>query len=128
MGKKQVAERRNLDGLKWGGICLLWILSFVAYYFFTVIPIPFKIIGWIIVILVSVAVLMATVQGKSFVLFAKSAYVELQKVVWPTRKEAGQIALIVVLVVFLAGMILWGVDSVVMWGIGKITLLTGEQT
>lgn len=126
MSKKQDLERRNLDGLKWGGVSFLWILSFAAYYFFVAVPFSLKIIAWIVVAAVSVLILRATAKGRSIERFIKDAYVELQKVVWPTRKEAGQIALIVMLVVFLTGIVLWGIDSVVMWCIGKITLLTGE--
>ncbi len=126
MAKKQELEPKNLDGVKWGGIGLLWIAFFFAYYFFTTIPFMFKIITGLVVVAISLATLMTTIKGKSIISFVKSAYSELHKVVWPTRKETGQIALIVVLVVLLTGLILWGVDSVVMWGIGKITLLTGE--
>lgn len=123
MSKKQIVAPSNQDGLKWGGVFFLWALSFFAYYYFATIPTPLKAIGWIVVLLVSALILMTTVRGKSIVRFTKEARVELQKVVWPTRKEAGQITLIVILVVFLAGIFLWSVDSGVMWFIGKITQL-----
>jgi preprotein translocase subunit SecE len=126
MAKKQELEPKNLDGIKWSGIGLLWILFIVSYYAFTAVPFVFKIVTAVIIVAISITTLMTTIKGKSIVSFVKSAYVELQKVVWPTRKEAGQIALIVILVVLLTGLILWGVDSVIMWSIGKITLLTGE--
>lgn len=121
MSKKQVVVKSNQDGLKWGGIFLLWVLSFAAYYFFSTVPGAIKAIGWIIVICVSLLTLMTTAKGKSIFSFMKDAHVELRKVVWPMRKEAGQITLIVILVVFLAGIFLWGVDSAVIWCIGKIT-------
>lgn len=126
MAKKQELEPKNLDGIKWGAISLLWIVFFVAYYVFTTVPFVFKMAAILVLIAISIPTLMTTVKGKSIISFVKNAYVELQKVVWPTRKETGQIALIVILVVLLTGLILWGVDSVVMWGIGKITLLTGQ--
>lgn len=114
-------HRANRDNLKWGGVILLWVLSFFAYYFFAAVPGPIKAIGWIVVLFVSVMILMTTVKGQLIVKFAKEGQIELLKVVWPTRKEAGQITLIVILVVFLAGMILWGVDSIAIWGVGKVT-------
>lgn len=123
MSKKQIAEQSGKDTLKWGGVLLLWILSFAAYYFFTTIPDALKAIGWIAVLVTSVVVLMTTARGKAIVSFIKEGRVELQKVVWPTRKEAGQITMIVILVVFLAGIFLWSVDSGVMWLIGKLTQL-----
>ncbi len=123
MSKKQVAEQGSKDSLKWGGIVLLWVASFFAYYFFSAVPVPLKIIGWIVVLLISALILMTTVRGKCIAGYIKNAYVELQKVVWPTRKEAGQITIIVMVVVFLAGILLWGVDSTLIWCIGKLTQL-----
>ncbi len=123
MAKKQELEQYgNWDSLKWSGIGLLWILAFVGYYLLAV-PVLVKVIAWVVVLAVSVVTLITTEKGKSIVGFIKNASIELQKVVWPTRKEAGQIALIVILVVLLTGVILWGVDSLVIWCIGKLTLL-----
>lgn len=123
MSKKQVAERGRKDSLKWGVVSLLWVLSFVAYYFFATVPVPLKAIGWIVILIVSAIILRTTIKGQIFSGFVKESRIELQKVVWPTRKEAGQITLIVILVVFLAGIFLWGIDSALIWGIGKVTQL-----
>jgi preprotein translocase subunit SecE len=123
MSKKQVADRRKQDSLKWGSVILLWALSFLACYFFSSIPTPLKAIGWIVVVLSSSAILMKTERGEAIVAYIKESYIELLKVVWPTRKEAGQITLVVIAVVFLAGILLWGVDSMLIWFIGKVTQL-----
>jgi preprotein translocase subunit SecE len=123
MAKKQELEKGNLDAVKWGGIGLLWIVFFGCYYYFTTIPLAFRLGAGVVVAVISVLTLMTTFKGRSIKSFVKSSYIELQKVVWPTRKEAGQIALIVVLVVLLTGLILWGLDSLVMWVIGKVMLL-----
>ena len=53
----------------------------------------------------------------------KEAKIELQKVVWPTRQEAVQTTSIVMVMVTITGFVLWGIDSGMLWAIGKITHL-----
>lgn len=82
-----------------------------------------NIVIWFIWLATSLILLYFTTQGKSLIVFFNEAKVELLKIVWPTRQETVQITLIVMIVVVLAGLILWGVDSGMMWIIGKITHL-----
>lgn len=64
-----------------------------------------------------------TSSGKQVFKFAQESKVELLKVVWPTRQETIQTTTIVIVMVAVTGFILWGVDSVMMWAIAKITHL-----
>ncbi len=64
-----------------------------------------------------------TTAGKQVFKFAQESKVELLKVVWPTRQETIQTTTIVIVMVAVTGFILWGVDSVMMWAIAKITHL-----
>ncbi len=64
-----------------------------------------------------------TSKGRAIFLFAQAARLELLKVVWPTRQETIQTTGIVMIMVMLTGFILWGVDSMMMWLIAKITHL-----
>ncbi|WBV68853.1 preprotein translocase subunit SecE [Legionella pneumophila] len=64
-----------------------------------------------------------TTTGKRVFAFAQEAKVELLKVVWPTRQETIQTTTIVMVMVGLTGFILWGVDSIMMWAIAKLTHL-----
>jgi preprotein translocase subunit SecE len=74
------------------------------------------------VALAVVAVLMAlqTSSGRAAWELAKEARVEIRKVVWPTRQETSQTTLIVVVVVIFVGLILWGLDSSLSWGVQAI--------
>lgn len=65
-----------------------------------------------------------TTQGKETLDFAKESKIELQKVVWPSRQEAVQISIIVVIMVCITGLLLWGIDTSMMWVIGKVTHLS----
>ncbi|CDG85607.1 preprotein translocase, SecE subunit [Janthinobacterium agaricidamnosum NBRC 102515 = DSM 9628] len=49
--------------------------------------------------------------GREFLNFAKEAVRETKKVVWPTRKEATQITLIVFAFVLVMSIFLWGTDK-----------------
>jgi len=125
MNKKQIAEKqeKRQEALKWSAAFLLLFAAFVAQCFFKMMTMPFKAVGWVIVLISALAILSATEKGKALLVFIKEGRIELQKVVWPTRKEAVQIALIVLLVVCLAGILLWGVDSGLVWSIGHLTQL-----
>ena len=72
--------------------------------------------------LAAIAVLIAlqTTSGRAAWELAKEARVEVRKVVWPTRQETTQTTLIVVVVVIFVGIILWGLDSSLSWGIQAI--------
>ena len=53
-----------------------------------------------------------TTQGRAFWELAKGARTEIRKVVWPTRQETVQTTMLVMLVVVIAALILWFLDSV----------------
>ena len=61
-----------------------------------------------------------TRKGKLAWRFVKEARAELRKVVWPTRKETTQVAIMIVVVVVLMAIILWCVDSILMWVVSKL--------
>ncbi|TFW25804.1 preprotein translocase subunit SecE [Massilia arenosa] len=62
-------------------------------------------------LLVSAAILWTSATGRDFLNFAKEAVRETKKVVWPTRKEATQITMIVFAFVLLMAVFLWGTDK-----------------
>lgn len=72
--------------------------------------------------LLAVLVAATTVQGRAFVQLLRDANIERRKVVWPTKQETTQTTMIVVLVVFLVGLGLWGLDTFLGW---LIKLLVG---
>jgi len=60
---------------------------------------------------VAVGAVAVSEMGKDFVEFAKEAIRETKKVVWPTRKEAGQITAVVFGFVMIMAIFLWGTDK-----------------
>lgn len=105
----------------------LWIVTAVilgagiyANVYFASVPLFYRVLAGIVVAGVAAAVALQTQQGRSAWNLAKEARVEIRRVVWPTRQETTQTTLIVVVVVFLVGLLLWGLDSGLSWGIQAV--------
>ncbi|MBI3283223.1 MAG: preprotein translocase subunit SecE [Burkholderiales bacterium] len=60
---------------------------------------------------VAVVLIATSDMGRDFVAFAKESVREAKKVVWPTRKEAGQITAVVFGFVLIMAIFLWGTDK-----------------
>jgi preprotein translocase subunit SecE len=71
---------------------------------------------------VGVAVALRSASGKEFIAFAKDSYREVRKVVWPTRKEAGQTTAIVFVFVLAMAIYLWVSDKTIEWVIFSLIL------
>jgi preprotein translocase subunit SecE len=75
----------------------------------------YRVLGMLAVAIAAAMVAFQTVQGKAFWLLLKGARTEIRKVVWPTRQETVQTTMIVSLVVIVAGLLLWGLDTLLGW-------------
>jgi preprotein translocase subunit SecE len=63
-------------------------------------------------LVVAVLLLWTSATGRDFLGFAKESVRETKKVVWPTRKEATQITLVVFGFVLVMAIFLWGTDKI----------------
>lgn len=61
---------------------------------------------------VAVLLLWTSATGRDFLGFAKESVRETKKVVWPTRKEATQITMVVFGFVLVMAIFLWGTDKI----------------
>ncbi len=120
--KKIEPKRKNRDSLLWTGVALATVAAVMSVHFFHITG-PLKALVWLVWLVVSLSLAFFTDKGKQIVAFANDAITELKKVIWPTRQETVQTTSIVMLMVGLTGFVLWGVDSMMMWAIGKITHL-----
>jgi preprotein translocase subunit SecE len=69
-----------------------------------------------------VVVALLSMTGKTFIGFAKDSYREVRKVVWPSRKEAGQTTLVVFGFVIVMAIYLWGSDKTIEYVIFSLIL------
>ena len=106
-------------------LLIISMLTLAAFYVSYALKLSGPIIAiiWIFWLVSSLAIAYFSGPGKAVFEFSRQAKSELQKVVWPSRKETVQTTIIVMVMVSIAGFVLWMADSGMMWLIGKITHL-----
>jgi preprotein translocase subunit SecE len=116
------AQSNIKDIISWLAVVLVTAGAFFCTYYYSISgPVQSMLwLGWFVLTLLFGYL---TTTGKQVFIFAQEAKIELLKVVWPTRQETIQTTIIVMVMVTLTGFILWGVDSLMMWVIAKITHL-----
>ncbi|KTD61015.1 preprotein translocase subunit SecE [Legionella shakespearei DSM 23087] len=115
-------QSKMKDILSWLAVVLVTAGAFFCTYYYTFSG-PIQSIVWLSWFVIALFLFYMTTSGKQVFAFAQEAKMELLKVVWPTRQETVQTTTIVMVMVTLTGFILWGVDSLMMWAIAKITHL-----
>ena len=88
------------------------ISGVAAFYVLAKQPGYIRVAALIAGLLVAVVLVWASEAGRDFFAFAKESVRETKKVVWPTRKEAGQITAVVFGFVVVMAIFLWGTDKV----------------
>jgi preprotein translocase subunit SecE len=63
----------------------------------------------------AVVVFLVSLQGRQFIGFGRDAWREVQKVVWPTRKESMQMTAYVFAFVLIMALFLWFTDKTLEW-------------
>lgn len=121
--KKSNNSKINFNNITlWISVAFVAFLAFFGTYYFDF-SAPIKALIWLGWFVITALLVYFTTQGHQVFQFAKEANIELQKVVWPTRQETIQTTSIVMIMVTVAGFVLWGIDSGMMWIIGKLTRL-----
>lgn len=119
--KSETPQRHSFDWLKWLAATVLFTAGLIANYYYNYQPWPLRLLGWLILLGIIAAILLQTCRGKQALEFARESRIELKKVFWPTRQETIQTTLIVGAMVVILALILWGIDSVLMYVIGWLT-------
>lgn len=115
-------KEEKFDGLKWALILLLVGGGIWAnFHFEEQVAWALRLAAGIVIFLASFAVFLRTEKGAEFWDFAKESRVELRKVVWPTRQETVQSTVVVAIMVAVMSMLLWCVDSLLMWIVAFFT-------
>jgi len=114
MSTKVEEKEYHLDWLKWiVAIALVVGGAFAFTYFEDQYPLIIRTVAVTAVIVVAAFIAANTAKGAAFWALMKAAQVEVRKVVWPTRQEVTQTTLIVVVIVLIAALILWGLDTLI---------------
>ena len=78
-------------------------------------PLLYRVLGVIVLLAISTAILLTTSEGKGALKLILESRTEIRRVIWPTRIETTQTTLIVIVAITIAGLILWGLDSLFGW-------------
>ncbi len=69
----------------------------------------------------AVAIAYQTQLGRELWGYVIGARTELRKVVWPSRQEALQSTLMIAVVVLVMSLLLWGLDTILLFGVKALT-------
>lgn len=111
----------KFDVLKWTVIGFLFVAGIVANYYFNNVPLPLRLVGWLILVLIALGIAYTTYVGGIGWKFFKESRNEMRKVVWPTRQHTFHTTLVVVAISIILAIFLWGVDVFFMWFISQLT-------
>ena len=87
----------------------------IGFYWLSSQALALRILVVIAGFLAAAGVAYTSVQGQQFLRFAKDAWAETRRVVWPDRKETVQMTLTVFGFVVIAALFLWIVDKSLEW-------------
>lgn len=123
MSSKVEARGSRADTAKLAVALVLVVAGAVAFNVYSEQSLLMRVLAMLAVVGVALAIAMQTVQGRNAWGFVKDARTEVRKVVWPTRAETVQTTLIVLIMVVIVGILLWIMDSFLLWA---VKLLTGQ--
>lgn len=113
MSATSESPKSSLDTVKWLVVFVLLSLIVLGNYMFDFSTLERAVA---LVVLIAAAGLVAgqTTKGKIFIGFAKDSRTEVRKVVWPTRQETTQTTIIVMVATLIVGLMLWGLDAILL--------------
>lgn len=119
--KEPIKRNTKRDVVLWVLIAIAIAGGVVANFYYSDVAWTLRLAGWIVLVGILSAMALQTAAGDTFWTFAKAARMELRKVVWPTRQETLHTTAVIIGLVVLVALILWGVDTLLMWIISWVT-------
>lgn len=114
------AESSRHDGLKWAAVVVLLAFAIVGNTYFADLALLYRVLGVVVLCVAASAVALTTTKGRHLVTLAQEARKEIQRVVWPTRPETVQTTAIVLAAVFVVGLALWLIDTLLSWAMSGV--------
>lgn len=111
----------RLDWLKWLLTVTLLLAGLIGNHYYSEVSMPVRTLGWLALVAIAGFVASKTTKGKWVLEFFSDSRMELRKVVWPTRQETMQTTMVVAAMVVILALLLWGMDSGLVWLIGWLT-------
>jgi len=110
------------DKAKLAGSVLLLLASIFAFYYLAQQDLWVRVAALLVLIMAAVALFFTSEPGKQLIAFGRDSVREVKKVVWPTRKEAGQMTGYVFAFVFVMALFMWLTDKTLEWALYDLVL------
>ena len=100
---------------RWSVGLFLIAIAIYGNSYYSLEPLLYRVLGVLVLLALSTVILLTTVEGKEGLKLILESRTEIRRVVWPSRPETTQTTLIVIVAITIAGLILWGLDSLFGW-------------
>ncbi len=110
----------TLDWLKWLVVAALLAGGVYGNWYYQDESLLIRVIALLAGAVVAVLVAVQTERGRSTWNLLKESRSEIRRVVWPTNQETTQTTLVVLVLVVIFALILWGLDSLLSWGVSSV--------
>jgi preprotein translocase subunit SecE len=115
------ASTQVLDVVKQVISVIFVVAGVAAFYYFSDYKLLYRVLALVAVVIMSIGLVLTTDVGKNVWVFMLESKQEVKRVVWPTREETMRTTLMVFVMVFIVGMVLWFLDGFLFWAIRHLT-------
>ena len=105
----------GVDKAKLAGVAVLVVCSIAAFYLLSQQDLWLRVVALLVLLAAAAGLFLTAESGKQLVAFGRDSVREVKKVVWPTRKEAGQMTGYVFAFVLLMALYMWLTDKTLEW-------------
>ena len=110
------------DKAKLAGAAALVVAAVVVFYMLSKQDLWLRVAVLLVLMAAAVATFFTSEAGKQLIAYGRDSAKEVRKVVWPTRKEAGQMTGYVFAFVFVMALFLWLTDKTLEWVLYDLVL------
>lgn len=114
-------QGKALDTVKWVLVAIILIGTVVGNNIFSEESVLIRAVAAIAAAVIAGGIALQTSKGRNALEFASESRTEVRKVIWPTRQEAIQTTLIVLVVTAIMALVLWGLDGILVRVVAFIT-------
>ena len=111
----EVSLRSMQNYFRWSLGLFFIALAIYGNSYYSLEPLLYRTLGVIVLVFISLVILLTTTEGKEALKLILESRTEIRRVNWPSRVETTQTTLIVIVAITIAGLILWGLDSLFGW-------------
>jgi len=110
------------DKAKLAGSVVLLLASIFAFYYLSQQDLWVRVAALLALIAAAVGLFFTSEPGRQLIAYGRDSAREVKKVVWPTRKEAGQMTGYVFAFVFVMALFMWLTDKTLEWVLYDLVL------